>query len=189
MSKFCYHCGNALSLGIPPGDDLLREYCKRCDYVHYQNPRILVSCIVHDDSHILWIKRGLEPRRGYWAVPAGFMECGESLQQAACRELFEETGLDKRPDDLQLCVVSSLAYINEVYIVFRCYHPRCALQAPSDEILALDFLAINDAPWQQLAYPDTENYMRDFYAQMQQQQFTAYLGQYSQHYRELKKML
>lgn len=123
------------------------------------------------------------------------MERGESLQQAAARELFEETGLDIRPDALSLCVVSSLAYINEVYIVFRTFDPRTlaarnsSLTPPSDEIEDLAFFDEENAPWSTLAYPDTEQYMRSFYQQMRSQNFETYLGQYSQSLSELKRLL
>lgn len=186
--SFCYRCGNPLELRIPAGDDQQRECCNQCDYIHYVNPRILVSCIIHSDSKLLWIRRGLEPRKGFWAMPAGFMEHGESLQEATIRELKEETGLTIDPNTLELCVLSSLTFINEVYVVFRSYHREIELTPPSQEIQHIAWLGEEDVPWDQLAYPDTEHYMRNFYHEVVTEQFDTYLGEFSQQQQALKKM-
>ncbi len=185
---YCYHCGHELILQRPPEDDRLRETCPQCHHIHYTNPRILVSCIVHSDSKILWIRRGLSPGKGLWAMPAGFMEQGESLQQAAVRELSEETGLIVDPNQLNLCVLSSLTFINEVYVVFRCFHPECDLTPPSNEVQQLAFLTVGNAPWESLAYPDTENYMRDFYRDIATGDFNTYLGEFSRRQHGLEKV-
>lgn len=186
--SFCYCCGHQLELKIPEGDDQQRECCPSCDYIHYVNPRILVSCMVYSESKLLWIRRGLEPAKGLWAMPAGFVEKNESLQQAAIRELQEETGLELKPEDLKLCVLSSLTFINEVYVVFRCRHPELELTPPSEEIEALGFLEESEVNWQQLAYPETESYMRDFYREMDRDSFEVYLGEFSRRQQALKKV-
>ncbi len=186
--SFCYRCGNQLELRIPIGDDQQRECCSSCNYIHYVNPRILVSCIVHSDSKLLWIRRGIDPRKGFWAMPAGFMEHKESLQQAAARELKEETGLIIKPEALELCVLSSLTFINEVYVVFRSYHRETPLQAPSTETQQLAWLNVDDVPWDELAYPDTEPYMRNFYHELVTDTFETYLGEFSHQYQGLRKM-
>lgn len=184
--SFCYQCGHPLTLQIPAGDDQQRECCSQCAYIHYVNPRILVSCIVHNESELLWIRRGLEPRKGFWAMPAGFMEQGESLQEATVRELKEETGLTLSPDTLSLYVLSSLTFVNEVYVVFRAFHKKELLQPPSSEIQEIAFLDENAAPWSQLAYPETEHYMRNFYREVVTNSFDTYIGEFSRHQHALK---
>lgn len=186
--NYCYRCGSPLELRVPAGDDHPRQCCTACDYIHYVNPRILVSCMLHCGTKILWIRRGLEPRKGLWAMPAGFMEEGESLQQAAVRELQEETGLDIAPGDLQLSVLSSLAFIDEVYIVFRCEHEEVALAPPSDEILDVAWLEEPEVPWNQLAYPDTEPFMRNFYREVAGAKFGIYLGEFTRLQQQLMKL-
>ncbi|CAA0081037.1 Phosphatase NudJ [Halioglobus japonicus] len=185
---FCYRCGNPLEMRTPEGDDQQRECCTACDYVHYTNPRILVSCLIYSGTKILWIRRGLEPCRGLWAMPAGFMEQGESLQQAAARELHEETGLKIDPSGLQLSVLSSLTFIDEVYIVFRCFHEEVALPLCNDEILEVAWLEESEAPWEQLAYPDTEPFMRSFYREVCSGKFGIYLGEFSRLQQQLMKL-
>lgn len=186
--NFCYRCGSTLEMRVPAGDDQPRECCTRCDYVHYVNPRILVSCMLYSGTKILWIRRGLEPRMGLWAMPAGFMEQGESLQQAAVRELEEETGLRIATADLQLSVLSSLTFINEVYIVFRCHHPEVSLTPPSDEVQDIAWLEESEVPWETLAYPDTEPFMRNFYSEVGDGKFGVYLGEFTRLQQQLMKL-
>jgi ADP-ribose pyrophosphatase YjhB (NUDIX family) len=185
---FCYDCGQPLVERIPAGDDMPRDCCDACGYVHYNNPRVLVSCMVHTQSSILWIQRGLEPRKGFWAMPAGFMEQGESLQEATVREVEEETGLKLDPAKLELSVLSSLTFINEVYVVFRAYHKEMKLSPPSSEVETIGFLAEHEVPWEQLAYPATEPYMRAFYREARDGQYNTYLGEFSRLQQKLEKM-
>ena len=121
-------------------------------------------------------------------MPAGFMEHGESLQQAAVRELKEETGLTIDPRTLELSVLSSLTFINEVYVVFRSFHREIELSPPSEEIQQLAWLGETEVPWDQLAYPATEHYMRNFYREVITDKFDIYLGEFTQQQQELKKI-
>ncbi len=84
--KFCNACGSPLTRRVPKGDTLPRHVCTACDTIHYQNPLIVVGCVPEHDGRILLCKRAIEPRLGYWTVPAGFMEIGETLEAGAARE-------------------------------------------------------------------------------------------------------
>ena len=88
--KFCSECGAPVELRIPEGDTLPRFVCSACRTIHYQNPRMVVGCIVEWDGKILLCRRAIEPRYGLWTVPAGFMENGETTYQGALRETLEE---------------------------------------------------------------------------------------------------
>ena len=88
--KFCPDCGSAVSHRIPKDDNRERAICDNCGTVHYQNPLIVVGCVVESDGKILLCKRSIEPRYGYWTIPAGFMELGETLSGGAARETLEE---------------------------------------------------------------------------------------------------
>ncbi len=88
--KYCSHCGADVERKVPGEDNRERWVCTRCDTVHYQNPIIVVGCIAEKDGKVLLCKRAIEPRHGYWTVPAGFMELGESLAEGAARETLEE---------------------------------------------------------------------------------------------------
>ena len=88
--KYCSRCGADVELRVPGDDNRERWVCTRCNSVHYQNPIIVVGCIAEKDGKVLLCKRAIEPRHGYWTVPAGFMELGESLAEGAARETLEE---------------------------------------------------------------------------------------------------
>ena len=88
--KYCPRCGAEVARKVPKDDNRERWICTRCDTVHYQNPLIVVGCVAEQDGKILLCKRAIEPRYGYWTVPAGFMELGESLAEGAARETLEE---------------------------------------------------------------------------------------------------
>jgi ADP-ribose pyrophosphatase YjhB (NUDIX family) len=88
--KYCSSCGETVVQRIPKGDTKERWICDRCDTVHYQNPKVVVGCVPEKDGKILLCKRAIEPRSGYWTVPAGFMEIGETIAEGAARETLEE---------------------------------------------------------------------------------------------------
>jgi len=116
---FCCYCGSALVMRIPDGDDCSRPWCHACQEAHYRNPTILVAVFLHCANKLLWTRRGIDPGKGKWAFPAGFVECNESLQQAAARELREETKISVAPEQLIPMSISSVLPIDQIYVVFR----------------------------------------------------------------------
>ena len=88
--NFCSHCGKSVSLRIPEDDNRPRHVCDSCGHIHYQNPKIVAGCIPEWQGKILLCRRAIEPRYGLWTIPAGYMENGETIEQAACRETEEE---------------------------------------------------------------------------------------------------
>jgi ADP-ribose pyrophosphatase YjhB (NUDIX family) len=88
--KFCSKCAGTVTQKTPRGDNRLRWVCDACGIVHYRNPKIVVGCVPEQEGRILLCKRAIEPRSGYWTVPAGFMELGETVAEGAIRETREE---------------------------------------------------------------------------------------------------
>ena len=88
--NYCVRCGSSVSEQMPAGDTRLRLVCDQCGLVHYQNPKVVVGCIVQWENQVLLCRRGIQPRHGYWTVPAGVMENGETTYQGAVRETWEE---------------------------------------------------------------------------------------------------
>ncbi|HRP87815.1 MAG TPA: NUDIX hydrolase, partial [Gammaproteobacteria bacterium] len=84
--NFCSACGARVELRVPEGDDRPRHTCTSCGKIHYVNPLIVVGCVPESGSRILLCKRAIEPRYGYWTIPAGFMEIGETMAEGAARE-------------------------------------------------------------------------------------------------------
>jgi len=151
--KFCDQCGAAVRLSIPAGDHLPRYVCEACSTIHYRNPRIVVGCVPEHEGRILLCRRAIEPRRGFWTVPAGFMENNETLQQAAARESQEEAQAEVTIGSL-LSVVHVL-HAEQVHVFFRARLPA-ARYAPGAESLEVGLVAPADIPWADLAFPSTE---------------------------------
>ena len=86
--NFCSHCGHAVEHRIPDGDSRERAICPSCHTVHYQNPKIIAGCLPIWGDQVLLCRRAIEPRYGYWTLPAGFMENGETVAEAGARETW-----------------------------------------------------------------------------------------------------
>ena len=91
--KFCANCGAAVVQRVPPGDTLARWVCEHCGEIHYQNPKLVIGTVPEHEGKVLLCRRAIEPRYGYWTLPAGFMENDETTAQAALRETLEEAGV------------------------------------------------------------------------------------------------
>ena len=99
--KFCSRCGGGLRIADIPGEDRERLACDACGYIAYVNPRLVVTAIpITDAGEVILLRRGIEPAYGSWAQPGGFLEVDETVNQAAIRETFEETGLIVEPGEL-----------------------------------------------------------------------------------------
>ncbi len=157
--KFCSQCGARLTLKIPPDEDRLRHVCDRCGTVHYQNPKIIAGCLPQWEDRILLCRRAIEPRRGLWTLPAGFMELGESLEQAAARETWEEACA--RVTDLQLYTVFSLPHVDQVHVFFRARMTE-AEYAPGTESLETALFSEDEIPWGELAFSTVRETLRAF---------------------------
>jgi ADP-ribose pyrophosphatase YjhB (NUDIX family) len=172
--NFCTQCGARVEFRVPPGDHLARHVCDACGTVHYQNPRLVVGCVPEHDGRILLCSRAIEPRRGYWTVPAGFMENGETLQQAAARESREEALADVEVGSL-LAVVHVL-HAQQVHVFFRAKLPRAEFAA-GPESLEVQLVRPEEIPWPQLAFPSTEfslrRYLQDRAAGVEPHHFTS----------------
>lgn len=151
--NFCPACGQPVVVKIPDGDHLPRHVCTACGTIHYQNPRIIAGCVIEEQGKILLCKRAIEPRRGYWTVPAGFMENGESVQAGAAREAMEEALAHVEIGSL-LAIVNVLR-AHQVHIMFR-----ARLRDPSfgvgPESLETALYDESEIPWRDIAFLSVE---------------------------------
>lgn len=171
--KFCSECGSTISQKIPPGDERERYVCEQCGTIHYQNPNIVAGCIVEKGDQILLCKRAIEPRSGLWTLPAGFMENGESTQQAAARETWEEA--KAKVDNLHLYTLFNLPHINQVYMMFRGQLIGNDY-APGIESLEVALYDEKDIPWDDLAFPVIEKTLALYYEDKKQGRYPFHLG-------------
>ncbi|AKF02914.1 NUDIX hydrolase [Sandaracinus amylolyticus] len=136
---------------VPEGDDKPRLVCPECSYVAYENPKIVVGSVVtSDDGRVLLVRRAIEPRRGFWTLPAGYLELGESPEHGAMREAREEACAEIALDGL--LAVYSITHISQVQLFYRARMVReeCA---PGIESLEVRLFAWDEIPWAELAFP------------------------------------
>ncbi len=136
-----------------------RFVCDACQAIHYENPKIVAGCIAEWDGRILLCRRAIEPRSGFWTFPAGFMELGESTEQAACRETLEEA--KAVVERCQLYSVVSMPRISQVYMVFRA-QLAAAEFAPGAESLEVELFDREAIPWGELAFPVISRILRRY---------------------------
>ena len=171
--KFCSQCGAPVSQKIPQGDNLPRHVCDDCNTIHYQNPKIITGCIAEWEDRILLCKRAIEPRYGYWTLPAGFMENGETTYQGAAREAVEEA--NARVINMSLYCIFSIPHISQIYMMFRGELDK-GFASPGEESLEVALLTENDVPWQQLAFPVMQETLQLYFADRQRGEFTVHSG-------------
>jgi len=158
--KYCSSCGASVTLRIPDGDNRERYVCDTCRTIHYQNPNIVAGCIPEWEGRILLCKRAIEPRYGLWTLPAGFMENGETTEQAALRETQEEAGA--RVDIADLFGIFSIPHISQVYLLYRGELWDGAF-APGRESLQCKLFDEHEIPWEQLAFPVMTEALQRYY--------------------------
>lgn len=158
--KFCSQCGHPVTQRVPEGDTRPRFVCGHCGVIHYQNPNIVAGCVPIWEDQILLCRRAIEPRRGFWTLPAGFMENGETLEQAASRETDEEACA--RVDNLELYTLFDLPHINQVHVFFRAQLADLNF-AVGEESLEVRLFAQNQIPWSELAFPTVGRTLEYFF--------------------------
>ena len=156
--QFCHSCGGAVSM--KEEDGINRDFCPACNLIFYENPLPVVSAIVAVDRQILLVKRGKSPYKGSWCLPTGFAEIGESIEEAALRELAEETGVKGRI--LALADVQSYKsrfYGDLIFISYEVEQTGGTLQPGSDTVAARYF-PVDKLP--RLAFPSNRDAMRSY---------------------------
>ena len=159
--KFCSECGSPrLEWRVPEGDTVPRDVCNACGTIHYRNPKLVVGCLATLDDQVLLCRRAIDPRKGLWTLPAGFMENGESLAAGAVRETLEEA--NARVDVGELYTVISLPQISQVYVMFR---SRLLDRdfGPGPESLEVRLFREDQIPWEQIAFRTIARTLRRFF--------------------------
>ncbi len=158
--KFCSKCGAGVSLRIPADDNRERFVCDDCEHIHYINPRIVAGCLVTEGQRVLLCRRAIEPRKGYWTLPAGFMENGETPEEGAARETLEEASCSVVATELY--TLFSLPHISQVYMFFRAELAGGSFAA-GPESLEVDLFEERDIPWDDLAFPVVGKTLKHYY--------------------------
>lgn len=158
--KFCTRCGHAVEFKVPPGDSLPRYVCPACHTIHYENPRIVVGAIPVHDGRVLLCRRAIEPRHGYWTLPAGFMENGETTAEGAARETLEEAGAVVQIG--QLFSILDIPHAHQVHMFFLAELSEPVFDAGSESLEVLLF-AEDEVPWAELAFRSVSTSLRWYF--------------------------
>lgn len=162
---YCMQCGHEAERTIPEGDTRPRLVCPACGYIHYDNPKIIGGCILthHDgnEEKVLLCRRAIEPRHGYWTLPAGFMEIGETMKQGSARECVEEA--EAVAEDLQLYCLFDVPQIGQVHAIYRGKVANGKFGV-GEESLECGLFSESEIPWDELAFENGKQALQCYFA-------------------------
>jgi ADP-ribose pyrophosphatase YjhB (NUDIX family) len=153
--KYCSECGVAVALKWIAQEGRERNICPSCGFIHYDNPRVIVGCMVFWRGAILLCRRSQEPARGLWTIPSGFLECGETLEEGAARETFEETGVVVDPMRIDLCSILNMTALKQVAVSFRTELTSAPVIRAGPECLEVAFMTEKEAADQEIAWRES----------------------------------
>ena len=143
---------------IPKGDHVARIICESCGTIHYSNPNMVVGCLItNEKGQVMLAKRGIEPRKGFWNLPCGFMENYETIEQGALREVHEETGAHVKIE--YLLTIYSVTHANQVYAIFKASLEQSEYYT-TEESTEIDFFDEKEIPWDDVAFSSNEFALR-----------------------------
>ena len=158
--KFCSQCGNPMTQQVPEDDDHVRAVCPSCGHIHYENPKMVVGTIPVSGDKILMCRRNIEPRKGKWTLPAGYLENQESVQDGAVRETLEETRA--RVKLIGPYRMYNILYVDQIYMMFL-----AELMAndfgPTPESTEVCLFSEAEIPWDEIAFEVIRLTLVDFF--------------------------
>jgi ADP-ribose pyrophosphatase YjhB (NUDIX family) len=166
--KHCRACGTAVEHRVPADDNRERAVCPACGTVHYQNPINVVGTVPVWQDKVLLCRRNIEPRHGFWTLPAGFMELGETSEQGALRETDEEAGA--RIELMGLFTVLNVVHVGQVHLYYRARMLSPELN-PGPETIEAALFSEATIPWDQLAFRTVRHTLEHFFADRRRGQF------------------
>jgi ADP-ribose pyrophosphatase YjhB (NUDIX family) len=171
--NFCSHCGAAVHLEIPAGDNRQRFVCATCKTIHYENPKMVIGAIPVWEDRVLLCKRAIEPRLGYWTLPAGFMENGESTAEAAARETLEEA--NARVELMDLYTMYTVTHVNQVHLFYRATLLDLDF-GPGTESLEVRLFREDEIDWKELAFRTVSTTLSHFFSDRRDGRFRFHSG-------------
>ncbi|MEZ4961800.1 MAG: NUDIX hydrolase [Saprospiraceae bacterium] len=172
--NFCSNCGSpALKNVIPVGDNRHRLVCGRCGTIHYHNPKIITGCLPLWQDKVLLCKRAIEPRQGYWNIPAGFLELGETVEAGAMREVWEEA--EARVSIIGVHTIFTFTKFHHIYIQFlgNLINGEYGVGVES---LETRLFAEAEIPWDEIAFESSHFALRKFFEDQKNGRQQVHLG-------------
>jgi ADP-ribose pyrophosphatase YjhB (NUDIX family) len=159
--KHCRACGGAVVYRTPAEDNRDRATCPACETIHYENPLNVVGTLPFWDDKVLLCRRNIEPRRGLWTLPAGFMELGETVAEGALRETVEEAGA--RVEMLGLFTMLNVVRVGQVHLFYRARLLDTDF-APGPETIDAELFGQDDIPWPEIAFRTSKRTLELYFA-------------------------
>ncbi|KAG9442521.1 hypothetical protein H6P81_018375 [Aristolochia fimbriata] len=147
--SFCQSCGGPTMHVIPEGEEKMRAVCSLCGKIHYENPKMVVGCLVEHNNKVLLCKRKIQPSYGLWTLPAGFLEIGESAAEGATRETLEEACAEV--EVLSPFAQLDIPRIGQSYVIFRSKLKKPQF-SPGPESLDCALFSLDEIPFDSLAF-------------------------------------
>jgi len=147
--KFCSKCGGSIKFETPKDDNQPRFICSQCNFIHYENPRIVVGSVPVYKDQVLLCLRAIEPRSNYWTLPAGYLENKEGLKDGAAREAEEEALI--KPIIGPLIAVVDVIHAHQVHVFFRAHLENLKFGS-GKESLDVRMFNLSEIPWEQMAF-------------------------------------
>lgn len=171
--NFCSQCGAHVTLRVPEGDTRERHVCLECGRIHYLNPRVVVGCVAEWQGKILLCRRAIEPRHGYWTLPAGFMEIGETTEEGAKRETREEA--NARVSLHAPFALFNVPHVAQVLVFYRAT-VMDGEYAAGHETLDARLFAENEIPWRELAFGTVHRALSHYFEDRRKGEFGFHTG-------------
>ncbi|HEX3140786.1 MAG TPA: NUDIX hydrolase, partial [Rhizobacter sp.] len=166
--KHCKACGSPVQYTVPADDNRERATCTVCSTIHYENPLNVVGTLPVWKDKVLLCRRNIEPRHGFWTLPAGFMELGETTEQGAVRETTEEAGA--RVELQGLYTVLNVVRVGQLHLFYRARLLDTDF-APGPESIEVQLFAESEIPWDDLAFRTVRETLKCFFEDRRQGQF------------------
>jgi ADP-ribose pyrophosphatase YjhB (NUDIX family) len=171
--RFCRACGAAVDYRVPVDDNRERAVCSACATIHYENPLNVVGTVPVWDERVLLCRRAIEPRRGLWTLPAGFLEHGETTAEGAVRETVEEAGAQIELG--ALFTLLNVVRVGQVHLFYLATMRSPALD-PGPESLEARLFAEDEVPWEQIAFRTVRETLQHFFADRRRGRFELHTG-------------
>ena len=171
--KHCRACGGETRYLTPADDNRDRAVCTVCETIHYENPLNVVGTLPVWGDRVLLCRRNIEPRRGLWTLPAGFMEFGETTAEGAIRETVEEAGA--RIELQELFTLLNVVRVGQVHLFYRARLLDTDF-APGPETIEAELFTEADIPWDEIAFRTTKKTLELFFADRRAGRFETHVG-------------
>jgi len=173
--NFCSNCGNSVRLKSIENDHIPRYFCENCKTIHYQNPNIVAGCLPIWKDEVMLCKRAIEPRVGYWNLPGGYLENGETVEEGAAREVWEEACIKVKV--IHIHTIFSIPRINQIYMHFLAELPDLNF-APGVESLEVKMFKEEDIPWGEIAFTSSIFSLKRYFEDRKAGIHKVHLGEY-----------